>query len=303
MHKFIPLHSRIHPINNFNENYNVKCYIKRDDELSSGISGSKCRKYASLLPFLINKNYKQIYVIGSTHSNNVLAAMQLFREYGFNITALLLKPHHPPLKGNFKLTNLFLKDEDIIWIDREKWPEVDNIANKMANDNIKKSFVLCEGAAVMEAVAGAKTLASDIIQNETDCNLQFDHIFLDAGTGFSASACIKKLEEINHRAQCHVLLLADPENVFKDNAKQWTNSTLKNTKCFKPTNARSFGSINKTLKLFIRNFAYQNGILLDPIYSGKLFYETQKYIQTNNITGNILIVHSGGILTLPNFQL
>ncbi len=303
MHQFIPLHSRIHRLNDFSSDENITCYIKRDDELSSGISGTKCRKYSSLLPFLQQNNFKHIYVIGSTHSNNVLAAMQLLREYGFNITALLLKPHHPPLQGNFKLTNLFLDEQDIIWLDRTNWPEVESLANKLAHENIDKSFVLTEGASVKEAIQGAKTLSADIIKNELDHKLKFDHIFLDAGTGFSALSCIKYLEEIKHQAQCHVLLLADDKATFKQKNKQWANASLQNTTCFIPSNAKSFGSINKTLKTFIQQFAYKNGVLLDPIYSAKLFFETQKYIEDNNLNGNILVVHSGGVLTLPNFQI
>ncbi len=42
------LQSRTHLLKNFKN-----IYIKRDDELSFGISGSKIRKYASLIPNLL----------------------------------------------------------------------------------------------------------------------------------------------------------------------------------------------------------------------------------------------------------
>ena len=46
-------------LNHFPNN-GVNCYVKRDDELGCGISGSKLRKYASLLPFLMNKGITDI---------------------------------------------------------------------------------------------------------------------------------------------------------------------------------------------------------------------------------------------------
>ncbi len=298
----INLHSRIHPLFEFcHKKANV--FIKRDDELSSGISGSKWRKYASIMPALRQKNITHVYVIGSAHSNNVLAAMQCLREHGLSITALLLRPNHSLLKGNFKLSHLFLDEKDIIWLERSDWPNAENIAQGLSESNPKKCFVLNEGASVIEGIDGAKTLGLDILRNEQEHQLKFDHVFMDAGTGFSASCCIKQLEEKKHKARCYVLLLADPEALFKEKSNRWAAPTLINTHCFIPSNAKSFGSINQTVKHFIRSFAKNHGVLLDPIYSAKCFFEAQKVINNQNITGNILIIHSGGLLTLPNFEL
>jgi len=295
------LHSRIHRLNNFTSNNQV--FIKRDDELSCGVSGSKYRKYSSIIPNLLKQKIQHVYVIGSTHSNNVLAAMQMLRENKFKITALLLKSHNHRYHGNFKLSKLFIKDKDIIWIDRADWPNVNEIALKESIKNNLTSFILTEGASVIEGIVGAKTLAIDILKNELEQGVKFDHVFLDSGTGFSASCCIKELEDSHHKAQCHILLLAGSQEEFIEKNKRLSNAKLTNTTFFTPSNAKSFGSINQTLKKFIYTFAYQQGVLVDPIYSGKLFYESEKYINENTIRGNILIIHSGGVLTLPNFDL
>lgn len=301
-HPFIPLHSRSHPLYNFSSSP-AKCFIKREDELSCGISGSKSRKYASLLPFLNKNNIKHVIIIGSTHSNNILAAAQLLKEHQIKITALLLKPHSPLTTGNFKLSQLFLKENQIHWIERDNWPDVENYAYQLAAKQTEACYVLPEGAATKEATTGANTLGQDIIKNEQQLNLKFQHIFIDAGTGFSASCCIQYLESIQHPAQIYVVLLADTEAQFKEKAQQWTGAKLSQVTYINPTTAKSFGSVNKTIKQYIANFAYQHGILLDPIYSAKLFYESQKYLSQHSLQGNVLCIHSGGILTLPYFDL
>src|SRR3546814_379736 len=95
------LASRIHKLNHF-PNKDVTCYVKRDDELGCGISGSKLRKYASLIPYLIHKGIKHLIIIAGPQSNNLLAALQIARELKLELTAFLLKPRNLEIQGNFK---------------------------------------------------------------------------------------------------------------------------------------------------------------------------------------------------------
>lgn len=302
-HPFLPLHSRSHQLNHFSQNTNVSCFIKRDDELSSGMAGSKCRKYASLFPALRDLGIKHLFLIGSKHSNHILAASQCAREYNFTITALLLKSHHISNDGNFKLSRLLIGEENIIWIERDAWSSVEEIAKALVQKQIEKSFVVPEGGACQHSMLGAQTLADDIIKNEQQLGVKFEHIFLDAGTGLSAIAAIQRLEALNHKAMRYVLLLADPPELFEEKYKTLCQASLVHTKLLRPSNAKSFGAVNTTVKNFIKIFAKQQGVLLDPIYSAKLFFEAQHYLNSQFIIGNVLVVHSGGTLSLPNFNL
>lgn len=72
------LSSRVHSLNHFPDE-DVCCYVKRDDELGCGISGSKLRKYAGLVPLLISHKIRHLIVIAGSQSNNLLAALQIAR--------------------------------------------------------------------------------------------------------------------------------------------------------------------------------------------------------------------------------
>ncbi|WP_058500193.1 pyridoxal-phosphate dependent enzyme [Legionella gratiana] len=295
------LSSRVHRLNHFPEEGTV-CYVKRDDELGCGISGSKLRKYASLLPFLMDQKIRHLIIIAGPQSNNLLAVLQLAREFQFKVTVFLLRPWKVELQGNYKLSRLFLEEQEIIWIDREDWPQVNELANNYLNTLNQSGFVLCEGASVPEALKGASTLAEDIILNEHTLEVPFQHIFIDAGTGFSAAALVKRLAELSHQAQIHVLLLADDEALFHSKLNQWIGLIPNNFSCFYPTTAKSFGSVNRTIKNEVCRLAREEGILADPIYAAKLFYESRKRIQTEQLKGNVLIIHSGGTLSMPAFD-
>lgn len=296
------LSSRVHLLNHFPNN-GVECYVKRDDELGSGISGSKLRKYASLIPFLIQTGIRHLIIIAGPQSNNLLAALQMCREINLKVTAFLIKPWKLEIQGNFKLSRLFLDEQDIVWVERDEWSDVDHKAQLYLHNLNEAGFVLNEGASVPAAMAGAMSLADDIIKNEHSLDFSFHHIFVDAGTGFSAAALINGLAKSNHQAKIHVLLLADDEETFNDKLIQWLGTHSENYDCFYPTTAKAFGSLNNTIKQEIRRLAREEGILADPIYSAKLFHEARRYIDVNGLKGKVLIIHSGGTLTMAGFDL
>jgi len=295
------LSSRVHHLNHFPAQ-EVNCYVKRDDELGCGISGSKLRKYASLFPFLIKQGIQHLIIIAGPQSNNLLAALQLAREFKLNVTVFLIQPWKLELQGNYKLSRLFLDEREIVWVNRDQWPQVNELAYNYLHALKEPGFVLEEGASVLEAMSGALTLADDIILNEYALDLKFQHIFMDAGAGFSATALINGLNRLNHLAQVHVLLLADNESIFRNKLEQWIGFIPQNFLCFYPTTAKAFGSVNQTIKNEVKRMAREEGILADPIYAAKLFYESRKCIESQKLKGNVLIIHSGGTLTMPGFN-
>ncbi|KTD41121.1 pyridoxal-phosphate dependent enzyme [Legionella parisiensis] len=295
------LSSRVHRLNQFPDQ-KVSCYVKRDDELGCGISGSKLRKYASLFPFLIEQEIQHLIIIAGPQSNNLLAALQLAREFKLKVTAFLIQPWKLELCGNYKLSRLFLEEHEIVWVARNNWSKVNELADNYLLTLKEPGFVLQEGASVPQAMNGALTLADDIIVNEHTLGFRFQHIFIDSGTGFSASALLKGLNQLNHSARVYVLLLADDEIAFRNKLKQWIELIPQNFLCFYPTTAKAFGSVNQTIKNEVKRLAREEGILADPIYAAKLFHESRKYIKTEQLNGNVLIIHSGGTLTMPGFD-
>lgn len=296
------LTSRVHRLNHFPTN-GATCFVKRDDELGCGINGSKLRKYASLMPSLIKSGVAHLIIIAGPQSNNLLAALQMAREYQLKVTAFLLKPWGSDIRGNFKLTRLFLDEHEIVWVARDEWNNVELRANAFLHGLTEQGFILTEGASVLESMSGAMSLASDIVQNEQDLGISFDHIFVDAGTGFTAAALIKGLSKLKHKALVHVFLLADDEDIFRNKLNKWVGDVGINVLCYRPKTAKAFGAVNQTIKKEIKRLAKEEGILADPIYAAKLFHAARETIETVDLKGNILIIHSGGTLSMAGFEL
>jgi len=120
------LQSRIHRLRWFDRS---DIWVKRDDELSFGVSGTKLRKHASIIPSLKGKGIEEVVVIGGANSNNVLSAAQTLTENNIKITPFLLGPPSQKL-GNSKLFSLFVDDSEIHWISRVQWADCERLVNR-----------------------------------------------------------------------------------------------------------------------------------------------------------------------------
>src|SRR5579883_147233 len=114
-HEDYPTHSRVHPLREF------PCvFVKRDDELGFGISGSKFRKYRCLIPQLREK--KEVIVLGGPSSNHVLSLTQLLIENGIQPILYLKGPPPVHTGGNFHYLQMLVPSSSIQWIPKADWP-------------------------------------------------------------------------------------------------------------------------------------------------------------------------------------
>ncbi len=305
------LQSRIHRLRWFGRS---DIWVKRDDELSFGVSGTKLRKHASILPALKLKGIEEVVVIGGSNSNNVLSAAQTLTENNIKITPFLLGP--PPRKeGNLKLLSLFVDDDEINWISRDQWADIETLVNKYIEDESAqgiKIFVLPEGGHHRLAVPGSLSILSDILRNEADSGVTFDHVFIDSGTGMIAQSLLAGAAAINKKTKFHIVVLAGSFETFECGLEQiirYTEDFLQilipaqpDYELYYPTIAKSFGGTNRSIFREIKYIAKNDGILTDPVYSAKLFITAKQIIRDNSISGNILLIHSGGALALSGFM-
>lgn len=302
-----PKTSRVHALRSFGKDV----YVKREDELGFGISGSKFRKYRTLIPFLLERGIKEAVVIGGAFSNHILSISQVLVESGIKPT-LFLKGDQPDfVGGNFLFTKCVVESSSIQWIPKQKWKSVMQLAEEYAQGK-KQVMVIPEGASLFSAFLGALTLPLDVIRNENELGFSFEHLFLDAGTGYTAIAQLLAFAFLEKKTMCHVLLLAEGEAEFLATLTQLHKQFEEwlGRKCPFPTQFQlhkstlcpSFGSTNRELFEFIIETARGEGFFLDPIYSAKLFFHAKEMLKRAEVSGNILLIHSGGALSLSGFS-
>ncbi len=270
------LHSRVHELRK------LPGWVKREDELSFGISGSKLRKLLPLIESL--KKEAGAVFFGSAYSNFILGAVQLLIENGIDYRLVLKRAHTEKIVGNLQYLLRIASPETILW-DGGNYP--------------KEYRIIPEGGDLPECLEGAKTLAKSILENEKELDLKFSKVIIDAGTGVSALGLILGLSELNRPLPVHVFSMKISEDEFQS---KLSSHEIKTPVYFhKLSHHKSFGAVNNTLLTFINSFANKEGFFLDPIYSGKLFFELTHTEATHLLDPHSLVIHSGGALSLSGF--
>ena len=301
-----PRESRIHPLPSFATD-TATVYVKREDELGSIATGIKLRKYLSLIPYL-SSCQREVAILGGPGSNNVLALSLLLTEHKIPYTLFLQGNKNTKVQGNFFFTLLGTPSDKIIWIEEDL--EFDQI-KVLYEEKLQKRFSWVPlGASSKQSLPGALTLAEDIFRNQKEHSLTFSHIFIDAGTGFTAAALLIGLGYLKFQGTAHIVQVAGGDLEFfvmLEESKKHFNDLFGvpaspiEFHMHRPKKAKSFGSISKEHLEFITQMARKEGILLDPMYNAKLFLEAKESIIEEKLSGNILIIQSGGTLSLSGF--
>ncbi|MBX7225880.1 MAG: pyridoxal-phosphate dependent enzyme [Chitinophagales bacterium] len=302
-------HSRTHLLRSYER---AHVFLKREDESGFGISGCKKRKYASLIPFLEKSDFEQVGIIGGASSNNVIGLVQLLREKNIPFHLFLKENHTDAHKGNAFFLKLLTNPEEITYISSKEWPLVQEISERHLQQNYQHYFVVPEGSSCKEAVPGALTLAYDIVENQRLSKMEYDHIFIDSGTALTAIALGYGGLMAGLKASMHVVRMAGDEAWFHEQVKlvqEWllllgcNGFQTPTFHLYKPFTAKSFGSVNETIRQQVKYLAKQHGILTDPVYSAKHIATSMLIVENERLTGNILVVHSGGGTGLTGWEI
>ena len=129
----------------------------------------------------------------------------------------------------------------------------------------------------------------DICKNESDQNRSFDHIWIDSGTGFTAAVLCLMNELLGRKTQIHVVLTAGDPDFFEQKLREvgtwWEeltqiplpNGFIRLPTLYPPATARSFGSVNQQVLKTVKDLAMTEGLLVDPVYTAKLFYTAKTH--------------------------
>jgi 1-aminocyclopropane-1-carboxylate deaminase len=304
-------HTRIHPFP-LVQRPGLHVYLKRDDDAGGLIAAGKLRKYASLLPALEGRGVRTAALIGSANSNNLPGLAQLLIERGIRPVPFVLEGHHSG--SNAFYLRLLVPESDWVKVARDAWPQVEALAQvwqQAREAEGEEAVVIPEGCWMQEALYGAMALTEEIAAQERELGLRFEHIFMDAGTGLSAMGLHLGWPVGDPRPKLHVVSMADEAEVFAmrwEEASRWLGRDPEGVigsslLFYRPRGGRSFGSIQGGLLKDVVRFAREYGVFCDPIYNAKLFAEAEAILQEDlTISGNVLLIHSGGAHVLGGFS-
>jgi 1-aminocyclopropane-1-carboxylate deaminase len=281
----LQFYSPVHQIKNklFDEQ-GLTVFIKRDDLIHPIISGNKWRKLKYILKKAQAENKNHLVTFGGAYSNHLLATAAAAAKFGFKSTGIV---RGEPV-NNDTLFLCRLHGMELIFTDRESYRDKPALFNKHFA-NHPNVFFIDEGGASAEGAEGCSELIDELTET-------YDHIFCACGTGTTSGGILNGIKTRSLAAQFHAIPVLKNGGFMRDEINRFLLEPID----FNLHTDYHFGGYGKTeppLIEFIKQFVAQTGILIEPVYTGKMLYAiydlaAKGYFKPGE---RILAIHSGGI--------
>ena len=310
------LPTKIQKLERYSKELGANVYIKRDDQTGSEISGNKIRKLEYLAKDAISKGRDLLITCGGIQSNHCRATVVTATLFGMKSAVLLRISDTPPVTGNYFLDKLF--GADVKFCTREEYSKQrGEIMEAMAEEYRKQGYnpyIIPEGASNAIGTLGYYNCMDEILEQEKEMGITFNTIVVATGSGGTYAGLYLANEVKKLGKRVIGMAVCDDTEYFTNIAHDIATEALQYLPEYKnevlnrdniEINDKYVGigyALSRPEELeFIKKFARQEAIVLDPVYTGKGMYGVFNELQEGgNISkeDNVLFIHTGGLFGL-----
>ncbi|QPH39641.1 1-aminocyclopropane-1-carboxylate deaminase/D-cysteine desulfhydrase [Pedobacter endophyticus] len=260
-------------------------FVKRDDLIDPFISGNKWRKLKYILIDVKAQKKSHLVTFGGAYSNHLVATAAAASRSNLKATAFVRGEQvHNEMLMLCKLFGMHL-----IFVDRESYRDKQLLFEGYFGNDAEAYFI-DEGGASQQAVIGCAEIIDELPES-------YDHIFCAAGTGTTAAGLLNGIEKNKLKTKLHVIPVLKQGDFIRDEMEKYISISDQ----LQLHTEYHFGGYAKTtpaLISFITDFTTATGLLIDPVYTAKMFFalvdlQKQGIIKKNE---KILAIHTGGLL-------
>ena len=293
-------------------------WIKRDDCTGLATGGNKTRKLEFLMADALDAGADIVVTQGAVQSNHVRQTAAAACKLGLDCYALLER--RVPEKGddyeqtgNVLFDNIFNTQIEFRETGLDMNAEALAVTDRLRAEGRKPYFIPGGGSNKIGALGYVST-AQELLQQCAAMTLKPKLVVLATGSagthagllaGFHAMKCDMPILGISVRQPKEIQI----ENVYRlaiKTAAQLTDETLSRDKVIVDDGyvGEGYGIPTAAMIAATNMVARNEGILLDPVYSGKGMAGLIGQIKTGQITdeGDVIFLHTGGAASLFAYE-
>jgi 1-aminocyclopropane-1-carboxylate deaminase/D-cysteine desulfhydrase-like pyridoxal-dependent ACC family enzyme len=273
----------------------IELFVKRDDLLVPEIMGNKWRKLKYNLKRAAEERKSVLVSYGGAYSNHISALAAAGRNFDFK-TIGIIRGDELSADSNPTLSKAKADGMKLVFVDRSAFREYKEQL-KAPFELSKDHYILPEGGTNDLAVKGAEEI---LTEQETGL---YDYICTAMGTGGTFCGLARQVKK--HQLLIGISALKG-KWLEKDIAAklQIYNVPKLNYLVAEDRFFGGYGKYNEELIQFILLFRQNFGILLDPVYTGKLFFSVWEMVKERQFRAGskILMIHTGGLQGIDGFN-
>jgi len=285
-----------------------RLWIKRDDLTGSLLSGNKVRKLEFIAAHALDNGYDTLITCGGLQSNHCRATALVGAQLGLKVH-LILRGDEPGEKdGNYLLDHLAGAQVNC-YPARTYFKELDTLFRQAQDDyarNGHKALAIPTGGSNGIGVWGYIAACEELVSDFVAAGISQAHIITASGSGGTQAGLTVGAALHNLPATVWGVNVCDDEQYFLDKVntdlEDWHSCYPSAPEC--DIQARvldgyvgpGYGEAETETFDLIARLARMEGIVLDPVYTGKAFQGMVSEIARGTFDGvrDIVFMHTGG---------
>ena len=276
----------------------LRLYVKRDEMNHPAVMGNKWRKLKYNLKEAAKQNKNTLVTYGGAYSNHIIATSAAAHSCNFSSIGIIRgdeldENSNPTLIQSSKngMTLDFVSRSDFKMLKQNL--AVPDSLKDIDHDSL---YFLPEGGTNLLAIKGTSEILEEV-------DVSYDICCTAMGTGGTFLGLLKSMNGIGQLWGFSALKGKwVAEDISRSKAVYGifhTNYLLFDDQLF-----GGYGKFDRELIQFILDFRQEYGILLDPIYTGKMFFRVWDMIKNDQIAkgSTLLMIHTGGLQGIEGFN-
>ncbi|MBR0171549.1 MAG: D-cysteine desulfhydrase family protein [Lachnospiraceae bacterium] len=303
----------LYRLERISEAYGKNIWIKRDDMCGVALGGNKVRKLEYLLADAVSKNCDIVYTAGAPQSNHAMLTAACAARLGMKSILMLKKRGVTEERGNIVLDKIFGAEVRFFDTDdyRDIYEEMERDAQKMEQAG-HRCYQIPVGGSVPLGSAGYADCVREITMQAEEAGINPDVIVSATGSGGTTAGLLAGAKL--HLPGTEIIGIDIDNDDFEEKCVRLAadccallgHSFERRSGDFRMISHYGAGySIpNAEDTPYMLEMARKEGILLDPVYTGKAFAGMLIALRDGSIEAeNVIFVHTGGAAALFAMEL
>ena len=284
-------------------------WIKRDDQTGLATGGNKTRKLEFLVAEALSQRADTLITAGAAQSNHARQTAAAAARFGLSCTLVLRGVAPINAQGNLLLDRLL--GADVVWSGDRPVPDC---MNETATDVRAAGgcpYVIPYGGSNPVGASGYVAAMGELLGQCAAQGVSFDTIVTASSSGGTQAGLVVGARALGYAGCILGVSVGPPAQALREAVASLASATaerLDQPFAFSPDDievddsycAPGYGVVGDLERDAIRTLARHEGLLLDPVYTGRAFGGLLALIQRSAFRANerVLFWHTGGIPAL-----
>jgi len=284
-----------------------RLWIKRDDCTGLAFGGNKERKMEFVMADAVQKGADVVITTGVLQSNHSRATAAAARKLGLKAVLVLRGKEPKEYDGNLLLDYLF--GADIVFVN-EDWRKIGPIMEKTAKEWEKKghvAYIIPSGASYPVGAVAYVNAVIELFTQAKERSIKVNYVVHAAGSGGTQAGLVLGNKALKNGTQVLGVSVEPNGGWLIERTVEIANGTAKllgldmtvekrDVNILEDYIGEGYAVLTKEVSDAIKLMAQTEGILLDPVYTGKTIAGLIDMIKRGRFdkSENVVFIHTGG---------